>query len=71
MRNKRTKKVMSSVKRGSFFHAEAEEDLQAKKGKAALTAMGLLKKKQKALAWDTQAITIEYRGCEDQVEKTG
>lgn len=47
----------ASVKRGSIFHVEDEEDLEAKKVKAALTAMGLLKKKQKAFTWDTQTTT--------------
>ena len=49
----------ASVKRGSIFHAEDEEDLEAKKVKAALTAMGLLKKKQKAFTWDTQTTAKE------------
>merc|ERR1719500_1258029 len=47
----------ASVKRGSIFYAEDEEDLEAKKVKAALNAMGLLKKKQKAFTWDTQTTT--------------
>ena len=49
----------ASVKRGSIFHVEDEEDLEAKKVKAALTAMGLLKKKQKAFTWDTQTTAKE------------
>ena len=49
----------ASVKRGSIFHVEDEEDLEAKKVKAALNAMGLLKKKQKAFTWDTQTTAKE------------
>ena len=57
----------ASVKRGSIFHAEDEEDLEAKKVKAALTAMGLLKKKQKAFTWDTQ--TTQKEKIEDVKNK--
>ena len=55
----------ASVKRGSLF--EDEEDLEAKKIKAALTAMGLLKKKQKAFTWDTN--TTKQEKIEDVKNK--
>ena len=52
-----------SVKRGSLSWEE-EEALEAKKLKATLEAMGMMKKKQKEFTWD--AVQQEKKEAEDQ-----